>query len=56
MKTLDLKDVKWESVVVNTDCQLDREDIHVGDNPLNMSVRYLIQMKRPTLTMGTTIP
>ena len=56
MKTLNLEDFRWDSVVVNIDCQPDRVDIYVGDSPLNMPVRYLIVLRRTTLTMGTSIP
>lgn len=47
IKILNLQEVRWDSVVVNTGCQTDRVDIYLGDNPLNKPVRYLVEMRRP---------
>lgn len=50
MKTVNLKDIRWKSVVVNIDCQIDRVDIYVEYNLLNMPVRYLSDCDEKTYT------
>lgn len=54
MKILNLQYVKWENRVVNINCQPDRVDSYLGESTMN-TVRYLVEMRRPTPKTGNTI-